>query len=113
MINRNIFTKPSIYAHAINGFFILFAIIILVIQFSKLNNLDFYRLLSVVLLFSIAIGIHGLSHLGLETAYEFNPIQYGLYTNEDNYMNHHHMKPRYHMNPNCPYRNIHHKQLIE
>jgi hypothetical protein len=65
---------PSIGAHFINGLLMLLAIILSVINFSKLQALDSFRLICIVLLFSIAIGIHGLSHLGLEAAYGLNPF---------------------------------------
>jgi len=37
--------------------------------------MDKYRLILLVLLFSIATGVHGLSHLGLEENYGYNPLQ--------------------------------------
>jgi len=65
---------PSIGAHFINGLLMLLAIILTVINFSKLQTLDSFRLICIVLLFSIAIGVHGLSHLGLEANYGLNPF---------------------------------------
>ena len=34
----------------------------------------------VVLLFSIAAGVHGLSHLGLENLYQYNPMGFFVKT---------------------------------
>jgi hypothetical protein len=48
-----------------------------VINYSKLQGLDSFRLICIVLLFSIAVGIHGLSHLGLEATYGLNPFERG------------------------------------
>lgn len=62
---------PSFYAHVLNGLLILLAVI-LMIKYSRV--LRPYELLVIVLLFSIGIGVHGLSHLGLETVYHFNPL---------------------------------------
>jgi hypothetical protein len=38
---------------------------------NKLRNLDPYRMLVLVLLFSMTIGVHAISHLGLERAYGY------------------------------------------
>jgi hypothetical protein len=65
---------PSIGAHVLNGLLMLLALILTVINYSKLQALDSFRLIGIVLLFSIAVGIHGLSHLGLEAKYGLNPF---------------------------------------
>jgi len=65
---------PSFYAHLINGLLILFAVVILYNNYSKLSRLEPYKLLILILLFALVINIHGLSHLGLERVYGFNPI---------------------------------------
>jgi len=70
-----IFTKPSFYAHAINGFTILIAIILIFINFNRLKKMDIYNIITLVISFGILIGIHGLLHLGLETQYNYNPIE--------------------------------------
>ena len=62
---------PSFYAHVLNGLLILLAVI-LMIKYSRV--LSPYELLVVILLFSIGMGVHGISHLGLETVYHFNPL---------------------------------------
>ena len=69
---HNIFTLPSVYAHAFNGLLMLLAIIILYRNYAEIKRLDSYKRLILTLLFSLAVGIHGLSHLGLETAYGVN-----------------------------------------
>jgi len=33
-----------------------------------------YQLVNLLLLFSVAIGVHGILHLGLEYVYNFNPL---------------------------------------
>jgi hypothetical protein len=65
---------PSFYAHVINGILLLAAFIILLQNYSSFKNLDKYRLIIIVLLFSIAAGVHGLSHLGMEKIYGYNPL---------------------------------------
>jgi hypothetical protein len=66
---------PSIYAHVINGLLLLLAIIILYKNYSKVSMLEPYKLIILTLIFSIGIGIHGLSHLGLEHNYNYNPMK--------------------------------------
>jgi hypothetical protein len=48
-------------------------------NYSKISNLEPYKLISLTLLFSLTVGIHGLSHLGLETKYNYNPMSYNFY----------------------------------
>ena len=62
---------PSILAHMLNGLFLLLSFIFVIIYFSKLQNLDAYRILVLILLFSLVVGVHGISHLGLEREYGF------------------------------------------
>ena len=71
---NKIYFIPSIYAHIINGLLLFAALILLYKNYSKIRNLDPYSLIILTLLFSISIGIHGLSHLGLEKVYNYNPI---------------------------------------
>ena len=66
---------PSLYAHVINGILLLVAFILLLQNYSYIKSMDKYRLILLVLLFSIATGVHGLSHLGLEKTYGYNPLQ--------------------------------------
>jgi len=74
MYNYNILLKPSLYAHVLNGLFLLFSFILL-LQYSNNKRENYYKILIIYLLFSIAIGIHGLSHFGLEVIYNYNPLQ--------------------------------------
>lgn len=75
MFNSKILWMPSFYAHAINGIFLLMAIILIVKNYKSIKNADNYKTIIMILLFSIAAGVHGLSHLGLEKAYGYNPLQ--------------------------------------
>lgn len=68
------FYAPSFYAHIINGILMLFAFILLCKNYSKISNLEPYKLIVLTMILSICIGVHGLSHLGLETIYKFNPM---------------------------------------
>jgi hypothetical protein len=72
------YLPPSFYAHGLNGFLLFIALIIMITNYSKLSRLEGYpgRTLYLILLLSIAVGIHGISHLGLESVYGFNPMRY-------------------------------------
>jgi len=65
---------PSFYAHIINGLLMLFAFIILCKNYTKISSVEPYKLVVLTLIFSMAVGIHGISHLGLEKIYHYNPI---------------------------------------
>ena len=68
------FYAPSFYAHIINGLLMLAAFVLLYKNYSKISNLEPYKLIVLTLIFSICVGVHGLSHLGLETIYNYNPL---------------------------------------
>ena len=65
---------PSIYAHTLSGGALLLSMLYLALYFSKIVSKDPYQVLLLILLFSIAMGIHGLSHAGLEAVYKYNPF---------------------------------------
>ncbi len=64
---------PSIMAHMLNGGILFIAIAFVILYFPKLQALDAYRIIVLVLLFSIVVGIHGISHVLLEKEYQFIP----------------------------------------
>ncbi len=66
---------PSIIGHVINGFLILILLIIIILNYTKIIKFDLYQIIIILSLFTLIIGIHSLSHLGLEVVYNFNPIQ--------------------------------------
>jgi hypothetical protein len=63
---------PSMYAHVLNALLLLAAV---VLAFKHYRVFRPYEKVVVALLFSIGMGVHGLSHLGLEKAYNFNPLE--------------------------------------
>lgn len=71
----NMYMLPSFYAHIINGLLLLVAFVIFYKNYSKMVHLEPYKKVILILVFSIGVGIHGLSHLGLEQIYNFNPMQ--------------------------------------
>ena len=71
---HSIFKMPSFYAHALNGLFLLIAVILVIINMNELKRLKPSKKIMLVLLFSLGFGIHSLTHLGLEKVYDFNPL---------------------------------------
>lgn len=69
----NIYFTPSFYAHIFNGLLFFIASIIFLLHYKKFTA-EPYKLITLLLLFSIVAGVHGLSHLGLETVYNYNPL---------------------------------------
>lgn len=65
---------PSMMAHALNGLLMFAAVVIAYMNFRVLYKLDPYKKVMILLVFSVAIGIHALSHLGLESVYGLNPF---------------------------------------
>ena len=65
---------PSVLAHMLNGFLLMLAFLVTFLYFSKLQTLDAYHIVVLLLLSSVAVGVHGLSHLGLERDYGYNPM---------------------------------------
>lgn len=78
MININmekLFTTPSIMSHMLNGGLLLLGGLLIFLNFSFIRRLPALQLITLVLLLSIAVGVHGLSHVGVEKAYGYNPIK--------------------------------------
>ena len=69
------YQAPSIYAHMMNAILLFISVILIYINYSTISRLAASEKVKLVLLFSLAIGIHGLSHLGLEYVYKFNPLK--------------------------------------
>ena len=68
-------TKPSFYSLVFTGFLILLIMLIAFSNINRLNHLTPEKLIKVLSLIGILVGIHGLQHLGLEVAYNYNPIE--------------------------------------
>lgn len=65
---------PSVYAHIVSGGVLLASIAYVALYMSKIVSRDPYQIVVLMLLFSVAIGVHGLSHAGLEYVYNYNPL---------------------------------------
>lgn len=79
MMLDNIFYAPSFYSHILNSFFMVIALVILYKNYASIRIHTPYQLVILSLLISITLGIHGISHLGLEKIYDFYPIRTQLY----------------------------------
>lgn len=67
---------PSLTALFVTGFLLLAIALFLVTNYGVFQRLDVYRKTSLLALLTIAIGIHGLIHLGVESVYGFNPYKW-------------------------------------
>ena len=72
----DIFIAPSLNTLFVTGFILLYILIIFITNFQQFKRLDIYHKLSILSLITIALGTHGLIHLGVETAYGFNPYKW-------------------------------------
>lgn len=71
----NMLVNPSIYAHFLHSFLLVVAVLLVLLNFSKVVHLEPFKIIVLLLFFSLVIGIHGISHLGLEALYGYNPIR--------------------------------------
>ena len=74
--------QPAIYAHILNGTLVFTAVIFVFWNIAKLQNIDIYKKIVLMLLIGISIGVHGLSHLGLERMMNINQMPYGRNFNQ-------------------------------
>ena len=72
----DILIAPSLNSLFFTGFLILFIFIIFITNYKQFNKLDYYRKITILSLITIAIGVHGLIHLGTEAVYGFNPYKW-------------------------------------
>jgi len=63
---------PTIYAHIV-GAIILAISIVHIISFFKIKSKDPYQIVVLILISSIVITLHGISHMGIEYMYGYNP----------------------------------------
>jgi len=73
------YSQPSFYSHLFSSFILFIAFILIFKNYSKIIHLEPYKLIMLLLVLSLCIGIHGLSHLGLEKEYGYNPASFILY----------------------------------
>ena len=69
------FTLPSVMAHTLNGGLLIIALALAAINYRVIRGLPILQIITLILILSIAVGVHGLSHAGLESAYGYNPLR--------------------------------------
>lgn len=67
---------PSLNSLFVTGFLLLLAVILIAKNFKKLTKMNLYNKIMLLCIVSIAIGSHGLIHLGVEKQYNFNPYRW-------------------------------------
>lgn len=72
----NILVAPSLNSLFVTGFLLLLAVFIIVKHYKTIMKYGPYQKLVIITGFVIAIGIHGLIHLGVEKEYDFNPYKW-------------------------------------
>ena len=70
----NYLGQPAIYAHILNGTLVFTAVIFVFWNIAKLQSIDIYKKIVLMLLIGISIGIHGLSHFELERMHKYNQM---------------------------------------
>ena len=63
----------SLIAHIFSGLFMFISVIFILMNYSKLRS-TVYVFAVLLILLAITMSLHGLSHLGLELVYGYNPI---------------------------------------
>ena len=76
MTNSLFILAPSFFCLVINGFLLFILLLMVIFNFRSLIKTDYIKLIPLIGTVAIAIGIHGLLHLGLEQAYNYNPYTY-------------------------------------
>jgi len=74
--------KPSYLALSVSGILIGLFLLILLTNWYKNNELDSstYHTYMLILISSIAVGVHGLGHAYAEVNFNFDPLQGGALT---------------------------------
>ncbi len=69
----NTLIAPSVNSLFVTGFLLLAIFITVFNNYKRIMNLNYYQKIILLSTLTIAIGIHGLIHLGVEKEYNFNP----------------------------------------
>ena len=65
----------SVMSHMLNGGLLFAAVILAALNYSIIRRLPVLQMITLILILSIAVGVHGLSHARLERAYGYNPLK--------------------------------------
>lgn len=67
---------PSLNALFVTGLILLAIIILIIKNYSSIMRLNYYQKIMLLSSLTIAVGSHGLMHLGVEKQYNFNPYNW-------------------------------------
>jgi hypothetical protein len=67
---------PSLHSLFVTGLLIFIILVLFISNYKQFNRLEYYRKITILSLLTIAFGIHGLIHLGVEMNYGFNPYRW-------------------------------------
>ena len=70
----NLPIAPSFFSLVFTGILVLSIFVLFLTNFKSIMSLNYYQKLTLLSLITIAIGIHGIIHLGVENIYGFNPL---------------------------------------
>jgi hypothetical protein len=73
--------KPHFYAHILSTVAMLTAIVLLIVNYTKVIKLDGIELVKIFSILAIAIAAHGQGHTTLEKEYGYSPMS--LITGKD------------------------------
>jgi len=76
-LNRmyNYWYKPAFYAHIISTIAMLFALVVLGMNYQKILQMNPIELIKIASLIAIAVASHGQSHMYLEKEYGYDPVR--------------------------------------
>jgi hypothetical protein len=72
----DILVAPSLNSLFITGILLICIFILIIINFNQFIKYRVYEKITILSLLVMAIGIHGLIHLGVEQHYGFNPYKW-------------------------------------
>ena len=72
----NILIAPSLNSLFITGMLLLVIFFLVITNFNQFMQYRLYEKITMLSLIAIAIGTHGLIHLGVEKQYGFNPYNW-------------------------------------
>jgi len=73
---KEILIAPSVNSLFFTGILLLSIFYVFIMNFKRIVDLDFYKKIMLLSTLTIAIGIHGLVHLGVEDEYDLNPYKW-------------------------------------
>lgn len=70
---NTVFLSPSMSALFLTGVIFFMIFLLLVFNYKQIMDLEYYKKIVLLGVVGVAIGVHGLLHLGAELGYGFNP----------------------------------------